>query len=68
MINIFNKEKAKEFTRNLNKEINKLSGYRLKLYEPDEDPDGNPTHCVLMYSRLVLKIINAEKICRHSLK
>ena len=41
MINIFNKEKAKKFTRSLDKEINKLSKYRLKLYEPDEDPDGN---------------------------
>lgn len=60
MINIFNKEKAKEFTRNLNKEINKLSGYRLKLYEPDEDPDGN-FHALCSD---VLKIGSQNNKCR----
>lgn len=41
MINIFNKEDAKKFTKDLNKEIKNLDQYRPKFYEPDEDPDGN---------------------------
>ena len=41
MINIFNKEDIKKFTRDLDKEIKKLDQYRPKFYEPDEDPDGN---------------------------